>query len=308
MLRWPQAHEQLPEERLGGPGRPRGRADAQGRCSCPALGPSERFSQAGTSQGTRTCRGCAPLGRPAGQSDARDPAAAPVARELTGGLSLDPPKAPALRLPVDTSERPTERLPPAPAAGFSSAVLLDKLKTQPGSAAVTRSVWTEYRELILTGAIGMALLSAFIGYRAAGPEEPDPKLVLKSEIKPAPPSASPAISVSPSAAPPSAKASAAPVDVKSEPTTPSPSAAAAAEPEPTKAPTVAMLSVLSTPIGAEVLVNGEPAGVTPLIAKAPGNAGAIVHVRLMYPGYKPWDQTITANESGHYVANVTLEH
>lgn len=273
-------------------------------------------------------RHSAPPSAPAKPAPARAPAPAAVARpsaaplakatpatplrlpspgELTGGLSLDPPKAPALRLPVDTSERPTERLPPAPTAGFSNALLLDKLKTQPGSAAVTRSVWTEYRELILTGAIGMALLSAFIGYRAAGPEEPDPKLVLKSEIKPAPPSASPAISVSPSAAPPSAKASAAPVDVKPEPA-PSPSAAAAAEPEATKAPTVAMLSVLSTPLGAEVLVNGEPAGVTPLIAKAPGNAGAIVHVRLMYPGYKPWDQTITANESGHYVANVTLEH
>ena len=228
----------------------------------------------------------------------------PTPGELTGGLSLDPPKAPALRLPVDTSERPTERLPPAPAAGFSNALLLDKLKTQPGSAAVTRNMWAEYRELILTGAIGMALLSAFIGYRAAGPEEPDPKerLVLKSEIKPAP-------TASPTVAPPSVKASpsatAAPPEAKNEPDrTPTPPA----EPEANKAPSVAMLSVLSTPIGAEVLVNGEPAGVTPLIAKAPGNPGAVVHVRLMYPGYKPWDQTLTPNETGHYVANVTLEH
>lgn len=229
----------------------------------------------------------------------------PTPGELTGGLSLDPPKAPALRLPVDTSERPTERLPPSPSAGFSNALLLDKLKTQPGSAAVTRNMWAEYRELILTGAIGMALLSAFIGYRAAGPEEPDPKekLVLRSEIKPAP---SP--SASPTAAPPSIKASpspsAAPVEGKAEPIAPAPTA----EPEATKAPSVAMLSVLSTPLGAEVFVNGEPAGVTPLIAKAPGNPGAVVHVRLMYPGYKPWDQTITPNETGHYVANVTLEH
>ncbi|MFO0724651.1 MAG: PEGA domain-containing protein [Myxococcota bacterium] len=292
--------------------------------------PPDAHTVVAPTQPTPVGRVSAPAGRPSGapRAKAETPGALrlPSADELTGGLSLEPPRAPARGpLSLDSSERPTERLPPSSAgrpperSGFSNAVLLEKLRTEPGSPAVGndwRAVWVEYRELILTGVIGVLLLAGFVGYRAMNREPTGVQVKggtpvdrLRQQAPSVAPEASAPSSVAPSPSPVKSAAaelpptSAAPV---SAPATP------AATPEPsevTRPASVAMLSVLSQPPGAEIFVNGEPAGKTPLIAKAPaGAAGAVVHVRLTMPGYQAWDQTLSPNESGHYVANVTLEH
>jgi hypothetical protein len=181
-----------------------------------------------------------------------------------------------------------------------------------------RTVWSEYRELILTGGIGLVLLAGFVGYRAMNREGPPqaktatPMERLRQQAPSVAPEASPsAVAIPavgatplPTPADPGASKAAMATPVATDAPSPSPETQ-----EVTRPASVAMLSVLSTPAGAEIFVNGEPAGKTPLIAKAPAaGPGVVVHVRLTMPGYQAWDQTLSPNESGHYVANVTLEH
>lgn len=70
-------------------------------------------------------------------------------------------------------------------------------------------------------------------------------------------------------------------------------------------PRSCMVTIVSQPSGAEVLLDGLPAGKTPLVLLRPAETESI-GVTLRHPGYGVWRQRVRKNESGHFVVNAAL--
>jgi hypothetical protein len=212
--------------------------------------------------------------------------------------SAPPPAAAGIKLPKPPSGAPPKAQAMPPPASFSGDDLVEKLGMGGSKPAADQSSsWKEYRELIITAVVGVFALAAVLAYKAGGDgDEPD------HEVVSPPAAAQPAPSPPPPTPPP--------VPAKVEP--PAPVAERVEPPAQPQQPSkperaaVPMVSILSTPPGAAVEINGLVRGKTPLIMPSPSVERSI-SVRVMLDGYKRWDQEIIANEAGHFVATVQLE-
>ncbi|MBI2375142.1 MAG: PEGA domain-containing protein [Deltaproteobacteria bacterium] len=68
----------------------------------------------------------------------------------------------------------------------------------------------------------------------------------------------------------------------------------------------AIVSIISEPSGAEVHL-GELIGTTPYVATIKTEAH-VFPLRVDLPGYAPWVGALRRNESGHFTAEITLQH
>jgi PEGA domain-containing protein len=232
--------------------------------------------------------------------------------------SLDPKRP--VPAPPDDAEPPraTRTPPPAPEVVFSSEALVEKL----GSSAAdppkpkVRTSWREYREVIRTVAISVFLVSAAVTYKilSSGPSEHDAgaaKVLVAQPPQPAQPSQAQPAQAQPAQAQPvqaqptqPGPAAAAEAAKAAPPASPQPSADAETPKTPTKTKTP-MVSIVSTPPGAIVEIDGILYGKTPVIMPSPVQTSAL-KVKLQLGGYKKWEELLTPNESGHYNANVQL--
>ncbi len=210
---------------------------------------------------------------------------APTVKE---GPRLRLPLPGEAREPKETKADPVEpkapRVEPKPAAvpTFSPGELLDRLDERPAAAAQTSSTWSEYKELILSVAGGVVLLvGAVIYQRSQGDateiEAPTPPQVVLP-VAPPPP-------VVPVGPPPV--------------TNPEPPV------EPKRPAVTPMLSVVSTPGGALVEIDGVIYGRTPLIM--PGPKANSLAITLKLDDHKPWSGVVTPNEAGHFNLSAKLE-
>jgi hypothetical protein len=295
----------------------------------------------------------APNSAPAGNGTPRGRSLEPRPLDARPGEAARPTSGP-LRLPVP-GEAGRRSLPPGPAllpeaggtpargnvapppAMFSGEDLMEKLGAGAGASAGAErpkkksgSIWSEYRELILTALVGSLVLAAVLGYRAynkdvsgeviatdptagTGPSGPPggaptpptgptgplaPTAPTSARIVPIPgPTGGPA----PTGAPPPGMVVRPPTGGPTGPTAPS----GAHAPKPKAA--VPMLSIMSTPLGAVVEVDGVVAGKTPLVIPTPFKDPRTLRIRLNLEGYRRWEQDVSPSEAGHYVANARLE-
>ncbi|MBK6684822.1 MAG: PEGA domain-containing protein [Deltaproteobacteria bacterium] len=242
------------------------------------------------------------------------PAAAPPQK----ARHPDPPastSSPKLKLPTPAGPPtgPTlASLPGAglddPAPGFSSSSLMDKLEAEPvaprqkATATPSSGVWQEYKELILSVAGGVFLVGGVLIYQRMGAVEPvvigDPVNVpLSTPSGPTAGAGAPVEAKSPPANPSDPTPPISPTVVEAPPPPPDPTPVKAAIP---------MLTLLSSPSGAEVEINGQDQGKTPLIVPAPKDMDRL-SVVLRMEGYKKWSGEMSPNEAGHYSTSVKLE-
>ncbi len=204
-----------------------------------------------------------------------------------------------LRLPThdDPPTLPTDPAAPAvpsvPVPLSETTLLSDLDGTGPTLPAApgAEAGRSEYRELILTVAIGLAVLvAAVIWGRNLWRPEAEP---------PAPKAAAPAPEPGPRSGP---------IDRPTKPT-PTPRAPAGSTPPPTddvQKAAIPMLSIVTRPSGALVEIDGVVYSRTPLIAEAPrGRTSLSIELRL--DDHKPWSGIIEPNEAGHFNLNVMLE-
>lgn len=225
--------------------------------------------------------------------------------------------SPKLKLPTPTGRGtgPTVvSLPGAglddPAPGFSSSSLMDKLEAEPaaprpkGQASSNSAIWTEYKELILSVVGGVLLVGGVLIYQRMGAVEPvvigDPGNVpLTTPTGPTAatggPVGGPGAGINPGE--PVAPPPTSPMVVEAPPPAPDPTPVKAAIP---------MLTLLSSPSGAAVEINGQDQGKTPLIVPAPKDLDRL-SVTLRLEGYKKWSGEMAPNEAGHYSTSVKLE-
>ncbi|MCK6552857.1 PEGA domain-containing protein, partial [Myxococcota bacterium] len=67
-----------------------------------------------------------------------------------------------------------------------------------------------------------------------------------------------------------------------------------------------MVTIVTSPPGALVEINGVLFGNTPVIMPSPA-ATDHLSVKLVLDRYKKWEGEVTANEAGHFSLNVKLE-
>lgn len=253
------------------------------------------------------------------------PAAKP---ELTKGLTLDapPPSGVGLKLPkpagapsgparaAQPTSTPAATPAPPPQNTFSNRELLDKLDLDKPKTEAKGSLWNEYRELILTAIAGLLILAAVLAYRAMPSDdevrdapaiaaEQKPKEAAPAPAPPAPPAPAAAPEPAPTAeqqapAPIAEQQAAAPIE---QPVAEAP----AAQQAPQRA-AVPMLSVITTPPGASIEVNGLVRGKSPLIIPSP-SVEPTLQVRVTMDGFKNYEENVSSGEGGHYVLRVELE-
>lgn len=236
------------------------------------------------------------------------------------GLKIpDADTAPELRLPTpDANAKPTPRLslpsPPATAAKPAIASpelnqdkLLAGLSSKPRSEIAARVPGGRRKEPLITAAVAVVLLLGILVYQWIQPspaDEPAPQArsvaaqrraainrARAGQVNTTPPATQTPGTVAPGLAP-----------------TTTPSKPAIAAPEVKQAPVKAaipMLSILSTPAGAEVEIDGKAAGRTPVIRPSPQN-GPPIKIKVSLKRYETWEEAVYANEAGHYVAQVEL--
>jgi hypothetical protein len=224
-----------------------------------------------------------------------------------GRLKLPSPVKSSGGSPIPSAPLVSESGKPA----FSTEHLMDKLgdpdeDATPSAPArgpkASGGVWTEYKEVIVSAVGGGLLLLGVLLYQRFSSVEP---LVI-GDVPPADPSlvgTHPGTPVDPNnPATPSADAGAAQQAILPPPAVPVPPPV---DTQPKKA-AVPMISLLSSPSGASVEINGESQGKTPLISPAPPNlVGMKVTLRL--EGYKKWSGEVQPNEQGNYSLFARLE-
>ncbi len=188
--------------------------------------------------------------------------------------------------------------PIGPDGGFSSAGLVERLGgPQPASPVVEGA--RAYRELYMTIVAVLIVMVAAIAYQftRANGSRPD-----KAEA--------------PAAAPPPppvpARAGTAPLNR----TVPGPSmtssdpagssSAGSTEGRRRSTTSTPMLTIVSTPSGAMVNIDGLVYGETPLIKPGPRDKAAL-SITLNLEGYRKYSRIVTRNEAGHFSLNVRLE-
>lgn len=202
------------------------------------------------------------------------------------GTPTAPPAPPRMEIPTPATPA-TRKKPAGIEPSFDSAELMGKLDPakEPSKARGEGSIFT--KEVILTIAGGILVLGATVAYSWSSretSEEPPPKTIANvATPAPAPKKAPPP--------PPPAKA----VEPAKAPEQPAVRKAA-----------VPILSILSSPSGATVEIDGTIYGKTPLIEKLPNGPQAL-SIRLMKDNYKKFEAVVRKNDAGHYSLNATLE-
>lgn len=210
---------------------------------------------------------------------------------------------------------------------FSATDLLEKLKDAPRSSAPRRRsvhVVHEYREVVVTGLVGIMLIAAAITYHAIGRERTAPPTPVApnratvAPFAPSQPSPKPSTGAGLEASPSKLSETGSPRGPSSpvENATPArrgsrgerndPAASLPAETEGARKTATPLVSVVSTPKGAIVEIDGVIYGSTPLIMPSPPNTDRM-KIGLKLDKFKRWEQIVTAGASGHFSVNVTLE-
>lgn len=206
---------------------------------------------------------------------------------------------------------------------FSSESLVEKLSEGTGRAdkQAKTSFLVEYKELVRAAAIGVVLLGGGVAYhflRAPEPQAPvqmvmePPKPVQQAKVvDPATKQTDPKTSTDPQPA----EQPATPKNAQQKALATAMLAASGdkqeAQPnqqqpgETVKAATP-MITVVSTPPGGTVEINGEAHGKTPLILRSPRNVN-MLSIRIQLEKHKRWEQDVPANEAGHFTVNAQLE-
>jgi hypothetical protein len=219
-----------------------------------------------------------------------------------GGPDLRPPPEARPGIPRGL-ELP---LPVGAPSGPSRAALVDGLTLEPpssahplddllsGSASGSQGLapprghgLREYRQVIGIGVATLVAAGAAVVY-LRGPEPRSDKPALTPAAAHAAPSTAPTEAATTTAA--TAGATAPP--------------AAFVEPTAPRRAAVPLLSVLSDPPGAEVVVDGEVLGKTPLILPAPNVPLLVLTLRL--DGYVDWVGQVRPSEAGHMSLSPTL--
>jgi hypothetical protein len=196
------------------------------------------------------------------------------------------------------------------ASGFSSESLVEKLSEGTGRASKTKpSFFTEYKEVVRAVVIGVVLLGGGIAYQLTrSPAEPAPVIIPEmpqtaAATKEEPPKTIEKVPAEPNEQPPSLPRE---TEQKSIAVLTNPNGDEPAEtPNPAKAATP-MITVISTPPGATVEINGDGQGKTPLILRSPRNISMLT-ISIQLHNHKKWQQDVPANEAGHFTVNAQLE-
>jgi hypothetical protein len=260
----------------------------------------------------------------------RSPSAAPPrSPEASADVSADDPNAKTVVEPVPLASSPAPReleasapppalgsgswdlplpspppaSPPVPAApvapDFSPDKLVEGLASGPAASspkgAPGPSFWAEYKEVVLTGAVGLGILGAAVIYTRSPSPAPS-----------GPPPGAPAEGVNSERAetPPEPRKRPAPPARPAERTR---SNRRDEQPQPTvrKAATP-MLSVVTVPSGALVEIDGVIYGRSPLIMPSPKDRNSL-DVTLKLDDHQPWNGRLRPNRAGHFNLNVELE-
>ncbi len=190
-----------------------------------------------------------------------------------------------LTLPAPPSASTVEAPAPAAPADFSVEDMVGKLQAAPAPAPEGPSFWSEWKEVILTASLGTAVLVglAVLPGSDRRTQRESTAAEAATEVRKSAPT------------PPSAQAPA--VREQSIRSEPSPA------PQPAPAPVV---SVVSTPPGAMVQLDGVVYGETPLILPAPSEESAL-EVVLRMDGYQTYEGLLEAGGAGHFSLNVKLQ-
>ncbi len=227
----------------------------------------------------------------------------PAPRELAA--SAPPPAlgSGSLDLPLPSPPPPSPPGPAAPVApDFSPDKLVEGLGSGPSGPAPKGapgpSFWAEYKEVVLTAAVGLGILGAAVIYTRS--ESPAPS---------GPPPRPPAEGVNSERAetPPETRKRPAPPARPARPAERNRSNRREEQPQPTvrKAATP-MLSVVTVPSGALVEIDGVIYGRSPLIMPSPKDRSSL-DVTLKLDDHQPWNGRLRPNRAGHFNLNVELE-
>ncbi len=237
--------------------------------------------------------------------------AADAPRPITDDLVVPPPGAPTA----------SARGGAKPEVGFSGEAFIDRL----GAGAADKPApkpgvsWREYRELIVTGVLGVLLLGGAIAWRVMNPpvdESVPPEAVIERAGMVSPDRRAPGTPEAPARAAeatpaPTADPTAAPADQSPAPVAEARAGAGAAEVAPSAPPApvkaaVPMLSIITVPDGADLEIAGEIVGRSPLIVPAPAGTSSL-RVIATKDGYERAEQTMVPNDGGHFSATLILE-
>jgi PEGA domain len=137
---------------------------------------------------------------------------------------------------------------------------------------------------------------------------------IDAALKESAPAAAPANGAASAPAPPTAAPPAPPASAPAPPVPPAPAASPAAPeprpiqaskaPQPSAAGELAVVTINSTPEGADITVDGRFIGDTPSTARLPSGDRVI---SIEKAGYKPWKRTVTLTEGGTVTLDATLE-
>ena len=180
---------------------------------------------------------------------------------------------------------------------FSTAGLVDRLNDSAPAPSVVEGAHT-YRELYITIVVVAVLMISVIIYQFL-PSNPVVPVVLpdtpKNDLAGTP---------TPGTTAPRDTTADGPPTPKPTPTPPAPPAPPAKQSKSTTA--IPMLSVVTTPSGALVQINGIVYGKTPLIEPGPRDRTPL-QVTLTKKGFRKFSSVLAPNEAGHFSLNVKLE-
>lgn len=165
-----------------------------------------------------------------------------------------------------------------------------------------------YRELYITIAVVVAALAGTIAYQLA--PSPPAKPAMSdgaSPVGPRPEAPSPGQPPRPEERPDTAPSPAPPAKRRTTADQPTRRPPPAATAKPAVAPSATpMLSIVSTPNGAIVSIDGVIYGRTPLIMPGPPDKDSLA-VTLKLSGHRNFSKVLTKTEAGHFSLNVKLK-
>jgi hypothetical protein len=188
----------------------------------------------------------------------------------------------SLDLPIPD---PPVLAPPPSGAGFSAETLVEHIE-RPAGPDPEPDGWSELRGVLVAAILGGLAIALAVAWSQRSAEPPPPS--------PAPPTGAPptAAGPAPTTAPPTRVRRSAP-DAKP------------VEAAPVRAAAVPMLSVVSTPPGAWVEIDGVIYGQTPLILPSP--RAFSLRVKLRLDEHRPVDRVLEPGPAGHFNLNVQLD-